>query len=251
MMQREDSAKFMYSIAKRARKYYLGLTTITQDVADFMSNDMGKAIISNSSIQMLMMQSPSAVEKLQMVFNLSDGERNFLLNCDRGQGLFFAGSNHVGIQVLSSQAEHELITSDPKDLEEKRRKEAEGIKDTRTIEELSQVFDPPAVQQPMKDGQDIAKNLSMIQRAAQRRKEDSVQIQEERKSYEQELREKLEQQDREMNPDRYAYQKTFQDSVEENTIPGQVVKNRRDLQQGRQHMTPQGMVDYTDSNGQQ
>lgn len=251
MMQREDSAKFMYSIAKRARKYYLGLTTITQDVADFMNTDMGKAIISNSSIQMLMMQSPSAVEKLQAVFNLSDGERNFLLNCDRGQGLFFAGSNHVGIQVLSSQAEHELITSDPRDLEEKRKRESEGIKDTRTLEELAQVFDPPAVQQPMKDGQDITKNLSMIQRAAQRRKEESKQIQEERRNYEQELKERLDQQDREMNPDRYAYQKTFQQSIEENTVPGQVVKSRRDLQQGRQHMTPQGMVDYTDTDGQQ
>jgi len=119
MMQSLDSASFMYSIAKRARKYYLGLTTITQDVADFLNNDMGKAIISNSSLQVLMKQSPSAVEKLQQVFNLSDGERNYLLNCDRGQGLFFAGSNHVGIQILSSQAEHELITSDPRDLERK------------------------------------------------------------------------------------------------------------------------------------
>ena len=123
MMQSEDSAKFMYSIAKRARKYYLGLSTITQDVADFLGNEMGRAIISNSSIQMLMKQSPTAVELLQKVFNLSDGERNFLLNCDKGQGLFFAGQNHVGIQVLSSVAEHEIITSDPKDLEKLKEKE--------------------------------------------------------------------------------------------------------------------------------
>ena len=246
MMQREDSAKFMYSIAKRARKYYLGLTTITQDVADFMNNDMGKAIISNSSIQMLMKQSPSAVENLQRVFNLSDGERNFLLNCDRGQGLFFAGSNHVGIQVLSSQAEHELITSDPKDLEEKHKREAEGIKDTRTLEELSQVFDPPSVQQPMQNGPTMAKNLSMLEQAAQRRNKDKEQIQSERKDYEAELRERLNEQDREMNPDKYAHEKTFQDMVDENTIPGQVVKNREDMQKGRQHMTPQGMVDFSD-----
>ncbi len=86
MMQSEDSAKFMYSIAKRARKYYLGLSTITQDVADFLGNEMGRAIISNSSIQVLMKQSPSAVELIQKVFNLSDGERNFLLNCDKRTG---------------------------------------------------------------------------------------------------------------------------------------------------------------------
>ena len=253
MMQREDSARFMYSIAKRARKYYLGLTTITQDVADFMKNDMGKAIISNSSIQMLMKQSPSAIEKLQKVFNLSDGEKNFLLSCDRGQGLFFAGSNHVGIQVVSSQAEHEVITSDPKDLEEKRRKKDLGIEDNRTIEELAKVFEPPTIQQPAREATSASKQLSMIERAAQRRKEDKVQIDEERNQYEEEIRRRLEEQDKEMNPRRYEHQKTFQDRVDENTLPGQVVKDRRDLQRDRQHMTPQGMVNLSeeDDDGQQ
>ncbi len=248
MMESEDSAKFMYSMAKRARKYYLGLTTITQDVADFMKNDMGKAIISNSSIQMLMKQSPSAVETLQAVFNLSDGERNFLLNCDRGQGLFFAGSNHVGIQVLSSQAEHELITSDPRDLEEMAKKEAQGIKDTRTIEELAKVFAPPSAQQPMRDGTSITKQKSMIARAAQRRKDDKVQIEGERKDYEEEVRRKLEEKERELNPAKYAHEKSFTTTLEENTLPGQVVRSRRDLQQGRQHITPQGVVDYSNNN---
>ena len=253
MMQREDSAKFMYSMAKRARKYYLGLTTITQDVADFMKNEMGKAIISNSSIQMLMKQSPSAVETLQTTFNLSDGERNFLLNCDRGQGLFFAGANHVGIHVLSSQAEHELITSDPRELEAKRKEKAEGIKDTRTIEELSKVFNPPAIQQPMKKGDSLTKQSSMIKRAAQKRKEDKVQIEGERRNYEEDIKKRLEEKDREMNPDKYAHERTFKDVIEESTIPGQVVKNRRDLQKGRQHITPQGLVDNSDNNnnGQQ
>jgi hypothetical protein len=253
MMQREDSAKFMYSIAKRARKYYLGLTTITQDVADFMNNDMGKAIISNSSIQMLMKQSPSAIDKLQAVFNLSDGERNFLLSCDRGEGLFFAGSNHVGIQVLSSQAEHEIITSDPKDLEEKKRRKEMGIEDDRTIEEKAQVFNPPTVQQPGLDSKSVARQLSMIERAAEKRKEEKEQIREEREEYEDDLRKRLEEQDKQMNPDKYQYQKSFREKIDEGTIPGQVVKNRKDLQRGTQHMTPQGMVNFSeeDDNGSQ
>jgi hypothetical protein len=246
MMQREDSAKFMYSIAKRARKYYLGLTTITQDVADFMNNDMGKAIISNSSIQMLMKQSPSALDQLQKVFNLSDGERNFLLSCDLGQGLFFAGPNHVGIQVVSSQAEHEIVTSNPQELEQKRKREGQKIKDNRSIEELARIYETPTIQQLSGDSRSPAKNVSMILRAAQKRKEQKEQIQEERKVYEEELRKRLEEQDKEMNPDKYQYQKTLQEEVEEKTIPGQVVKNRRELQKGRQHMTPQGMVNFSD-----
>jgi hypothetical protein len=246
MMQREDSAKFMYSIAKRARKYYLGLTTITQDVADFTNNDMGKAIISNSSIQMLMKQSPSAVDKLQKIFNLSDGEKNFLLSCDLGQGLFFAGSNHVGIQVVSSQAEHEIITSNPQELEEKRKKKEAGEEDDRTLEELARIYETPTIQQPSRDSGSTTKNISMIKRAAEKRKEQREQIQEERESYEQDLRKQLEEQDREMNPDKYKHQKSFQEQVEEKTIPGQVVKNRKDLQKGRQHMTPQGMVNFSD-----
>ena len=113
MMQSKDSAKFMYSIAKRARKYYLGLTTITQDVADFLTNEMGKAIITNSSIQLLMKQSPSSIDILQGNFNLSEGEKNYLLNCDQGQGLFFAGQNHVHIQIQASPTEQQLITTNP------------------------------------------------------------------------------------------------------------------------------------------
>jgi hypothetical protein len=252
MMQREDSAKFMYSIAKRARKYYLGLTTITQDVADFMNNDMGKAIISNSSIQMLMKQSPSAVDKLQQTFNLSDGEKNFLLSCDIGQGLFFAGSNHVGIQVIASQAENEIITSNPKDLEEKREREAQGLEDTRTVEELAKIFEPPVTQSTSLDSTSPSQRLSMIEKAAEKRKEDKEQLQEERDAYEEELKRRLEEQDREMNPQRYKHERTFQDSVEENTIPGQVVKSRRELQKGQQHMTPQGMVNLDEEeNGHQ
>lgn len=248
MMQSEDSAKFMYSIAKRARKYYLGLTTITQDVADFMNNDMGKAIISNSSIQILMKQSPSAVEKLQQVFNLSDGERNFLLNSDVGQGLFFAGANHVGIQILSSQAEHELITSDPRELEA--RKQQQGMTDTRSISELAQVYDPPAVQQPMKTGSsDTRKQSELIERAVGRRQDDIEMIRSEREEYQKELEKRLKEQEEMLNPQKYERQKSFIERIDENTVPGKVRKERDELQKGRLHITPQGFIgDDTNNN---
>ncbi len=249
MMQREDSAKFMYSLAKRARKYYLGLTTITQDVADFMNNDMGRAIISNSSIQVLMKQSPSAVEKLQQVFNLSDGERNFLLNCDRGQGLFFAGANHVGIQVLSSQAEHELITSDPREIEA--RKNQKGMTDTRSLQELAQIYEPPADQQPMKNiSADATKQSELIERAVEKKQEDIQQIQSERSKYQEELEQRLKQQEEVLNPRKYESQKSFIDMVEENTIPGQVRKQREELNKGRTHITPQGIIENDDESKQ-
>ena len=247
MMQSLDSANFMYSIAKRARKYYLGLSTITQDVADFLNNDMGKAIISNSSIQMLMKQSPSSVDKLQAVFNLSDGEKNFLLSCDKGQGLFFAGANHVGIQVISSQAEHELITSDPQDLEKK--KAQAGMTDTRTIAELAQIFEPPAEQQPMRDGNSLQRQQQVIQGAIYKRRDDQIQIEKERDQYQKELEERLRQQELELNPEKKMSQTTFLDSIKENTVSGQVVKSREDIQKGREHITPQGPVSSYINNG--
>jgi len=116
MMQHEDAAKFVHSIAKRARKYWLGLTTITQDVEDFLDNDYGKAIITNSAIQMLLKQSSAAVDRLQKVFYLSDGEKGFLLTAGIGEGLFFAGPSHVAIQVIASESEHNLISADPEEL---------------------------------------------------------------------------------------------------------------------------------------
>ncbi|MEI6887353.1 MAG: DUF87 domain-containing protein [bacterium] len=118
MMQYPDAAKFVYSIAKRARKYFLGLTTITQDVDDFLNNDYGRAVVSNSSMQILLKQSPSAIDKVQKAFYLSDGERNYLLSAGVGEGLFFAGANHVGIQVIASRNEHNLITTNPTELKE-------------------------------------------------------------------------------------------------------------------------------------
>lgn len=129
LMQHPDSAAFMYSIAKRARKYYLGLTTITQDVADFLRSDYGKAIVTNSSIQVLMKQHPAAIDEVAQTFYLSEGEKRLLLAANVGEGLFFAGASHVAIQVVASPEEHPLATSSPKEIlaiKEKVEKEAKA-----------------------------------------------------------------------------------------------------------------------------
>jgi len=113
LMKYDDSANFLFSLAKRARKYYLGLTTITQDVEDFMGSKMGRAIVANSSMQLLLKQSSSAVDVLSDVFKLTEEERKRLANFPVGQGLFFAGQNHVHIQIVASQTEQGLITTSP------------------------------------------------------------------------------------------------------------------------------------------
>ena len=114
LMQYEDSANFLFSLAKRARKYFLGLTTITQDVEDFMSSKMGRAIVANSSMQLLLKQSSSAVDVLSDVFKLTEEEKRRLANFPVGQGLFFAGPNHGHIQIIASATEESLITTTPK-----------------------------------------------------------------------------------------------------------------------------------------
>jgi type IV secretory pathway VirB4 component len=119
MMKYPDSASFMYSIAKRARKYNLGLTTITQDVEDFLSGDYGKAIVTNSSLQFLLKQSTAAIDKVTEVFYLSEGERNLLLSAEIGEGLFFAGPNHVAIRVQASPDEHAIIISKQRESHQK------------------------------------------------------------------------------------------------------------------------------------
>ncbi|MFH1832797.1 MAG: DUF87 domain-containing protein [Candidatus Levyibacteriota bacterium] len=116
MMKHEDSAAFVYGVAKRARKYYLGLTTATQDVEDFLSTDYGKAVISNSSIQILFKQGANEIDLIAKIFNLSGGERQSLLSDTIGEGLFFAGQNHVAITVVAAPFEHEVITSNPGEL---------------------------------------------------------------------------------------------------------------------------------------
>ncbi|HSW89520.1 MAG TPA: ATP-binding protein [Patescibacteria group bacterium] len=131
-MKHGDSASFLHSLAKRARKYYLGITTITQDVEDFLGNEYGKAIVTNSSIQLLMKQSSAAVPKLSEVFFLSEGERRLLLAADVGEGLFFAGQNHIAIRVIASDKEHAVITTNPQEIIAKQQAEAAAASITPT-----------------------------------------------------------------------------------------------------------------------
>lgn len=116
MMQHEDSAKFLYGLVKRARKYYLGVSTITQDVEDFLKSEYGKPIITNSSMQLLLKQSPTAVDMLGKIFNLTDGEKYVLLNSGVGQGLFFAGQKHVAVQIIASFTEDKIVTTNPEEV---------------------------------------------------------------------------------------------------------------------------------------
>ncbi len=116
MMQHEDAAAFMFGIAKRCRKYYAGLTTITQDISDFMSSRYGKPIITNSSLQLLLRQSPASIELIGETFYLTDHEKFLLLESSVGEGIFFAGTKHAAIKVIASYSEDQIITSDPKQL---------------------------------------------------------------------------------------------------------------------------------------
>ncbi|MBI5405270.1 MAG: ATP-binding protein [Candidatus Kerfeldbacteria bacterium] len=116
LMQNEDSAKFIYSLVKRARKYYLGVTTITQDVNDFLRSPYGQAIVNNSALQLLMKQSPAGIDIVAKTFLLTQSERYLLLESDVGEGIFFAGSKHAAIKVVASYTEDQIITSDPRQL---------------------------------------------------------------------------------------------------------------------------------------
>lgn len=116
MMQNADSAKFIFALVKRCRKYYLGVTTITQDVNDFLTSPYGQAIVTNSSLQILLKQSPAAIDLVQKTFMLTEGEKYLLLECGLGEGIFFAGNKHVAIKVVASYTEDQLITSDPRQL---------------------------------------------------------------------------------------------------------------------------------------
>jgi type IV secretory pathway VirB4 component len=118
LMKYEDSANFLFSLAKRARKYNLGITTISQDVEDFMGSRVGRAIVANASMQFLLKQSPSAVDVLADVFKLTSEEKKRLNQFPVGQGLFFAGPNHIHIQVVASPTERELITTNPEEVKQ-------------------------------------------------------------------------------------------------------------------------------------
>jgi len=117
LMQSEDGASFLFGLVKRGRKYWLGTTTITQDIEDFMKSPYGKAIITNSSLQLLLKQSPAAVEALEKTFNLTPQERDLLLESSVGEGLFFAGKKHVFMSVKASYTEDQIITTAPGEVE--------------------------------------------------------------------------------------------------------------------------------------
>jgi len=125
MMKSEDTASFLFSLAKRGRKYYLGIATITQDVDDFLRSPYGVPMITNSSIQLLMKQSPTAIDNIQKTFNLTDEEKFLLLESNVGEGIFFAGLKHVAIKIIASYTEDQIITSDPSQLLEIKKARAE------------------------------------------------------------------------------------------------------------------------------
>ncbi len=116
LMQHEDSARFIYALVKRCRKYYLGVTTITQDVNDFLKSQYGQAIVTSSALQLLMRQSPAAVDLIQKVFLLTDSEKYLLLESGVGEGIFFAGSKHAAIKVVASYTEDQIVTTNPQQL---------------------------------------------------------------------------------------------------------------------------------------
>lgn len=121
MMQNEDSATFLFSLVKRARKYYLGISTITQDVEDFLRSPYGRPIVTNSSIQLLLKQSPATIDIVAKAFDLTDNEKNFLLSAEVGTGIFFAGKRHVAIQIVPSYFEDQIITTNPEQLLEEKK----------------------------------------------------------------------------------------------------------------------------------
>lgn len=142
-MQHKDTAAFLHSLAKRARKYYLGITTITQDVEDFMHNEYGRAIVTNASIQLLMKQASAAIPILAETFYLSEGEQRLLMAADVGEGLFFAGQNHVAIRVIAAPEEHVVITTNPQELEEiQAARAAQEQTVAQTTQALRQMHEP-------------------------------------------------------------------------------------------------------------
>ncbi len=116
LMRSEDGASFLFGICKRARKYWLGVTTITQDVSDFMKSDYGQPIVTNSSLQFLMKQSPATIDAIQKIFNLTEWEKRELLEAEVGEGMFFAGQKHVAVKVVASYAEDQFITTAPEEV---------------------------------------------------------------------------------------------------------------------------------------
>lgn len=152
LMQNEDSAKFIFALVKRARKYYLGVTTITQDVNDFLNNNYGQAIVTNSAMQLLLKQSPAGVDKIADTFNLTQSEKYLLLEAAIGEGIFFAGNKHAAIKIIASYTEDQIVTTNPEQLLEieRSRKEFEAsFKDTGEVPVVSEAPAPNAKPAPI------------------------------------------------------------------------------------------------------
>lgn len=149
LMKNQDSASFLQGIAKRARKYYLGVTTLTQDIEDFLSSDYGKAILSSSSMQILLKQNSSEVETLAATLNLSEGEKQFLLTAQVGEGLLFAGQNHITAQFLASNFEYQIITSKPQDIMDEEQKAKSGAQEFIDKQESSSSQPAQETQTPL------------------------------------------------------------------------------------------------------
>ncbi|MFA6518193.1 MAG: ATP-binding protein [Candidatus Shapirobacteria bacterium] len=151
LMQYDDSAAFLRGIVKRGRKYYLGVTTITQDVDDFLQTPYGKEIVTNSSIQILLKQHSAAIDMIGDVFYLSEGEKQLLMSAAKGEGIFFAGQNHVAIRVIASEEEHLLITSNPEEvmkIKNQRIKESANLDLSNTNITKPEPAEPAPVIQP-------------------------------------------------------------------------------------------------------
>jgi conjugal transfer ATP-binding protein TraC len=159
LMKYEDSASFVYGIAKRARKYYLALTTATQDVQDFLSTDYGKAILSNSSIQILLKQSPTEIDMVSQIFYLSEGEKELLLSVGVGEGLFFAGQSHVVLKIVAAQFEKELATSNPQEVKEMQEKNALNQTATPQQNPITPSTNSPTDAQPQPIMQNTLNNI--------------------------------------------------------------------------------------------
>jgi conjugal transfer ATP-binding protein TraC len=135
LMQHEDSAKFIFALVKRCRKYYLGVTNITQDVSDFLGSPYGQAIVNNSALQLLLKQSKASIDLVEKTFLLTEGEKYLLLECGVGEGIFFAGNKHAAIKVVASYTEDQLITSDPRQLLEIEEAKKEFAAEMAAVEE--------------------------------------------------------------------------------------------------------------------
>ena len=137
-MKSEDTASFLMGLVKRGRKYFLGFATITQDVGDFLKSPYGVPIITNSSIQILLKQSPTTIDELQRTFNLTDEEKYLLLESDVGEGIFFAGLKHVAIKNIASYTEDQIITSDPSQVLAIKKARQDAEEDRETAQQAKQ-----------------------------------------------------------------------------------------------------------------